>query len=238
MDMVATYAASKSWTIRPNIVLVEGTSDEALFALANRLSMQSGTKLLGDEICVVAAGRRDRGGTYGVARELITLRSMIPLVLDRHGWPAYRVMGLVDNDYAGRRIIKDLLRLDRGTAEYRDIVAVRPVTPAFVQMDPHGRQAECDLANLPHRDLDWEIEDALSPRLLRVFEQRHANLAPRKVHQGGKTHHEFTADGKTAFLRLAQQEAKFADLAGVVAIVRMIRSMFGLAAPTDSSREC
>lgn len=229
MDMIAAYAASKPWTLRPNIVLVEGTSDEALFALADRLSADVGRALLGDEICVVAAGRRDRGGTFGVARELITLRSMVPLVLDRQGRPAYRVMGLVDNDTEGRRIITDLLRLDRGTVELRDIVAVRPITPIFGRPDPRGRQAEYDLVNLPYHNLDWEIEDTLSSRLLRLFEQRHPQLAPQKSLRGGKTHHEFTKDAKTALHRLAQQEATLDDLAGVIAIARMIRSMFGLA---------
>ena len=233
MDMLATYAASKPWTLRPNIVLVEGTSDESLFGLADKLSMDAGRTLLGHEICIVAAGRRDRGGTFGVARELITLRSIVPLVLDRQGTPAYKVMGLVDNDAAGRRIITDVLRLDRGAVEFRDIVAMRPIAPVFSRPDPPGRRAECDLANLPHRSLDWEIEDVLSARLLRLFERRHPRLGPRKSQQGGKVHHEFTADAKTALHRLAQQEATLDDLAGVVAIVRMIRSIFGLAVPAD-----
>ena len=233
MDVLAIYAASKPWTLRPNIVLVEGTSDEGLFMLADRLSKCAGRTLLGDEICIAAAGRRDRGGTFGVARELITLRSMVPLVLDRRGNPAYRVMGLVDNDAAGRQIIEDVLRLDRGTAEFRDIVAVRPITPAFGRPDPRGRQAEYDLANLPHRNLDWEIEDTLSSRLLGLFKQRHPHLAPEASQQGGKTHHKFTTDAKKAFHRLAQQEARLDDLAGVVAIVRMVRSVFGLAVSVD-----
>lgn len=226
--MVATYAASKPWNLRPNIVLVEGTSDEALFALADTLSTNSGRHLLGAEICVVAAGRRDRGGTFGVARELITLRSMLPLVLDRQGRPAYRVIGLVDYDVAGRRIIQDLLRLDRGALEFRDIVAVRPVTSTFAQPDPRARKSECDLSNLPHRNLDWEIEDALSPRLLSLFERRHPRLTPQKFQQGGKTHHEFTNEAKTALHRLVRQEATLQDLEGLVAIVRMLRSMLGL----------
>lgn len=222
------YAASKPWALRPNIVLVEGTSDESLFALADRLSASVGQTLLGNEICVVAAGRRDHGGTFGIARELITLRSMMPLVLDRHGRPAYRVIGVVDNDDAGRRIIKDLLRLDRGTAEYRDIVAIRPIAPAFARPDPRDRQAECDLANLPYRTLDWEIEDAMSSRLLRIFEKTHPHFVRRKDHQGGKDHYEFTADGKATFLRLVHREATLDDMKGLVQIIRMIRAMFGL----------
>lgn len=233
MDMINTYAASKPWTLRPNIVLVEGTSDEALFALADRLSVDAGRTLLGDDLCIAAAGQRDRGGTFGVARELITLRSMAPLVLDRYGVPVYRVMGLVDNDAAGRRIIDDVLRLDRGAVKFRDILAVRPIALTFGSLDPLGRQAEYDFVNLPHRTLDWEIEDTLSSRLLRLFERRYPQLAPRKSQQGGKTHHEFTPQAKATLHRFAQLEATLDDLVGVVAIVRMIRSMFGLAMPAD-----
>jgi len=140
-------------------------------------------------------------------------------------------MGLVDNDHAGRRIIQDVLRLDRGALEFRDIVAMRPINPVFVQPDPRGRKAECDLANLPHSNLDWEIEDTLSNRLLSLFERRHPNLAPQKSKQGGKTHHDFTASAKGAFHRLLQKEATLDDLSGVIAIVRMIRSVLGLPMP-------
>ena len=221
MDMVATYAASKAWALRPNIVLVEGTSDEALFRRADELSVHAGRVLLGNEICVVAAGRHDRGGTFGVVRELITLRSMVPYVLDRLGRPIYGVIGLVDNDEAGRRIIKDILRIDRSTFEFRDILAVRPVCPNFTRPDPRGRQREADLANLPYRTLDWEIEDTLSPRLLQLFDRRHPGMIIQRTRQiDCKTHHELTRDGKIALHRLVQREATLVDLAGVVAIVQ------------------
>lgn len=231
MDVLAIYAASKPWALRPNIVLVEGTSDEALFKRADELSINAGRVLLGDDICVVAAGRNDRGGTYGVVRELITLRSMVPIILDKNGRPAYRVIGLVDNDLAGRRIIKDFIRLDRGAVEVHDIVAVRPVTPKFAALDPSGRQREYDLANLPYRALDWEIEDALSPRLLQLFDQTHPGMITLRRRAGNKTHHELTTTGKTALHRLVRREAILEDLANIVQIVRMIRSILGLQAP-------
>jgi hypothetical protein len=231
MDMVAMYAASKAWTLRPNIVLVEGTSDEALFRRADELSVREGRVLLGDEICIVAAGRRDRGGTYGVARELITLRSMVPIVLDRQGRPAYRVMGLVDNDEPGRRIIRDVIRMDRSAVEFHDIVAVRPVTPTFVQLDPLGRQREYDFVNLPYRTLDWEIEDALSPRVLKLFDRRHPGMITQRRRESDKTHYEVTKEGKIALHRLSQREATLEDLASVVEIVKMLRSILGLQVP-------
>lgn len=225
MDMVATYAASKAWSVRRNIVLVEGSSDEAVFKLADELSAKAGRLLLGDDISIVAAGQRDRGGTFGVARELITLRSIIPLVLDRHGKPFYRVIGLVDSDVAGRRIIRDVVRMDRGALEFRDIVALRPVSPQFVRTDPPGREMECELANLPYRDLEWEIEDTLSSRLFQIFEQRFPNLNIGKNHQGDKTHYELTPEGKNALHKIIHQEATLEDMVGVEMIVRMLRSM-------------
>jgi hypothetical protein len=228
MDMLATYAASKPWALRSNIVLVEGTSDEALFRRADDLSIKAGRVLLGDDICLVAAGRNDRGGTYGVVRELITLRSMVPIVLDQKGRPTYRVMGLVDDDGAGRRIIKDFIRLDRGAVEFHDIVAIRPVTPKFVSFDPLGRRREYDLANLPYRTLDWEIEDALSPRLLQLFDQTNPGMITQHRHAGDKTHHELTPAGKAALHRLVHRESTLEDLARIVQIVRMIRSILGL----------
>ncbi len=228
MDMLAAYVASKPWVLRPNIVLVEGTTDEALFQRADELSIQAGGTLLGNELSIVAAGQRDRGGTFGVARELITLRSMVPLVLDRQRRPAYRVIGLVDNDHAGRQIIKDVLKLDRAAAEFRDIVAMRPVSLNFASRFPADRKRESELANGPYRTLDWEIEDAVSARVIRLFEQRHSNLKPRKVRAADKTHHEFSKDGKTAFHRVAQAEATLDDLKEVVSIVAMIKAVMGL----------
>jgi hypothetical protein len=228
MDMVAAYVASKPWVLRRNIVLVEGTTDEALFRRADQLSTQAGLTLLGNEISIVAAGQRDRGGTFGVARELITLRSIVPLVLDRQGRPAYRVIGLVDNDHAGRQIIKDVLKLDRAAAEFRDIVTMRPINLPFASRFPADRQRESELANRPYRNLDWEIEDAVSARLIQLFEKRHSDLKPRKIRAVDKTHHEFSKDGKTAFHRIAQAQATLDDLKEVVSIVAMIRAVMGL----------
>jgi hypothetical protein len=233
VDLVAEYSAQRNWTLRPNIVLVEGTLDEALFKRADELSNRAGRTLLGDEISFVAAGRRDRGGTFGVARELITLRSIAPCVLDRSGRPAYRVMGLVDNDNAGRRIIGDVLRLDRSAFEFRDIVALRPVCPEFTKPDPQDRKHECDLVNLPYKTLDWEIEDVLSQRLFQEFEKNHADKVSRRECEGDKTHYELTVSGKTALHRLVQTESTLEDLDGVVEVVKMVRTLLGLSAPSN-----
>ena len=104
MDAIAAYGMSKGWRLGRRVVLVEGTSDEALLKLTNKLATSVGVDLLGQDISIVAAGEHDRGGTYGVGRELITLRAMTPYILDRDGSQVYRIVGLLDNDYAGLSI--------------------------------------------------------------------------------------------------------------------------------------
>lgn len=228
MDIVAVYVASKAWTLRRNLVLVEGTQDEAVFGLADRLSTAAGKPILGNDISVVAAGRRDRGGTYGVARELITLRSMIPMVLDRNGRQMYRVVALVDNDHAGRQIINDVVKMDRSAAEFRDIVTMRPSSPVFTSSDVSVRRREYDNANRTYANLNWEMEDALSPRLLQLLDTRNPKAITSRRQMGGKTHHEITVEGKVQLSRIALDEANLADLAGIVRVGMMLRSMLGL----------
>ncbi|CAN2534750.1 hypothetical+protein [Methylocapsa aurea] len=228
MDMIARYAASKSWTLRPNIVLVEGTSDEALFRRADELSRLAGQVLLGDNISIVAAGRGDQGGTFGVARELIALRSYAPLVLDKRGFLAYRIVALVDNDHAGRQIIQDVTRLDRSAVEFQDIVALRPVIPKFIKTDPLSRQHECNLANLPYGMMDWEIEDTLSPKLIAKFEKANPDIIVERTVNRDKIHYNLEDSAKAVLHLFVQREAALEDLSGVVEIVHMLRAILGL----------
>lgn len=47
-----------------------------LFELAARLEREAtGQDLIGTDLAIIAAGERDRGGTQGVIRELVSLRS-------------------------------------------------------------------------------------------------------------------------------------------------------------------
>ena len=136
MDAIAAYGMSKGWCLCKHIVLVEGTSDEALLKLSDKLARSIDVELLGEEISVVAAGEFKRGGTYGVGRELITLRAMAPYILDRGGEPVYRIVGLFDNDSAGRRMIEDVTKIDRGVIEFRDVMRLWPIMPKQVGAPP------------------------------------------------------------------------------------------------------
>ena len=228
MDAIATYGMSKGWHLKRYIVLVEGTSDEALFVLADELSRAAGVELFGQQISIVAAGEQDCGGTYGVGRELITLRSMAPYILDRDGNPYYRTIGLLDDDHAGRRIIEDISKIDRSALEFRDIVRLRPNMPRLVGACPGEWKRASEYANSQFRELDWEIEDTLSERLVTAFSMQFGYAIRDKMSKGGRTHFELTRGGKREFHRLIHREATLNDLSGVVDVVRLLRALFGM----------
>ena len=228
MDAIAAYGMSKGWDLCRNIVLVEGTSDEALFKLSDKLARSVGVELLGKEISVVAAGESKRGGTYGVGRELITLRAMAPYILDREGDPVYRIVGLFDNDCAGRRMIEDIARIDRGVIEFRDVLRLWPIMPRQVAAPPDCARMVSELENAAFCGLDWEIEDTLSERLISRFAGAFPHTIRQRVTLGERTHLEFTREGKRELHALVQREASLDDLAGVVDVLRFLRALFGL----------
>lgn len=228
MDAITAYAASRGWTLKRNIVVVEGSTDEALFKLASYFASRVQVELLGQEISIVAAGERDLGGTFGVGRELITLRSMAASILDARGDPMYRVIGVVDDDHAGRKVIADIANIDRGVLEFRDILRLRPVMPVITGADPQQLRAASNLANLPFGGLDWEVEDVLSGGLLAQLAKQQPADVLRRDTRGGRTHHELTKVGKRELHKLVQRHAVLADLGGVVGIIRTLRAMFGL----------
>lgn len=77
LDHIARYGQALGWTLRPKTLLVEGTSDVEIFELAARLEREAtGQDLIGTDLAIIAAGERDRGGTQGVIRELVSLQSI------------------------------------------------------------------------------------------------------------------------------------------------------------------
>lgn len=68
-------------------MLVEGTSDVTLFGLAADHYFRKHRKALLADMAIVAAGEGDRGGTHGVIRELVTLRSLAAVHLSPTGRP-------------------------------------------------------------------------------------------------------------------------------------------------------
>ena len=228
MDAIAAYGMSKGWRLGRRIVLVEGTSDEALLKLTNQLAMSVGIDLLCGDISIVAAGEYDRGGTYGVGRELITLRSMAPYILDRDGSQFYRVVGLLDNDYAGRKIISDIANIDRSVVEFRDILRIWPVMPHQMGGIPDEVRQTTEQENAAFCGLDWEIEDVISETLIARFAARFPHTIRQQVTTGDRTHFDLTREGKRELHRLIHRQASLSDLAGVVEVLVSLRGLFGL----------
>ena len=228
MDAIAMYAASKGWCLKQNVVLVEGTSDEALFRLANELARTVGIDLLGPEICVVAAGKRDRGGTFGVGRELIALRALAPYILDRRGFPCYKIIGLVDDDHAGRQVVENILKIDRGVIEFRDVLRLRPIVIHGFGMSTDRIRRASEEANAPYCELDWEIEDTLSERLFGMLCVQCPAAIQLRQSKNGRTHFELTRSGKQMLHGLVHREGTLMDLTGIVDVVRCLRATFGL----------
>ena len=230
-DLVLSYARARGWRVQRNNVLLEGTTDEALFRLArNREKARSGVDLFDDGVRFIAAGKGDRGGTTGVLRELTTLRSLSECVLDRNGRPRYRFVGLVDNDMAGRRSVKGARSFDPNIREYRDLFRIRPVMPTTGNLDLKTLERSCERLNANFRGLDWELEDLLPEQLMDAFVKTAPSVVRKRVHVCGKVHWELAPEGKGRLHKYVRMRATWCDLGGVLGVIRAMRFVLKLPA--------
>jgi hypothetical protein len=229
LDAVATYALSLGFRITPRTVLVEGTSDVDIFELAARLEFESnGSRLLGPDLSIIAAGSRDLGGTRGVLRELIGLRALARTCLLPNGRPRYRITGLFDNDKAGRQAIKTIRDLDTSVLEYKDVFRLWPMMPLTTNLDPTGMQKVFERENAPFKGLDWELEDLFPEGFVEAFAAERGNAIVRKSCVSGKTHCDFTQDGKARLHHFVKQNAVHSDVLGVIQVLKAMRCYLGL----------
>jgi hypothetical protein len=229
LDHVARYALSLGLVIRPRTVLVEGVSDVSLFEIAARLEQrQSGLDMFENGLAIVAAGEGDRGGTYGVIRELIVFRALARTLLLPNGRPKYRFIGVFDNDRAGRQAVKSLRDVDSSVLEFKDVFRLRPVMPRPTNLDPKSLHAAFEESNEAHKGLDWELEDALAPDFLGAFLAEHSGAVARSGAIGGRIHRDLTRDGKARLHHYVKVHAMHRDVQGVVDILRAIRLYLGL----------
>lgn len=228
LDFVARYGLSQGWVLKPKIVLVEGTTDAEMFSLANKLSKKDGLDLFGDHLAIIAAGIGDNGGTRGVIRELIALRGISRSYLTPSGSPVYRVIGLFDNDKAGRGAVKSAINLDASIAEFKDVFRVQPEMPASGTLDPTALGKQFVSLNEKYKGMDWEIEDALPKGLVDALVDERPNAVLKTEESAGRIHREFTRDGKSQLHRLAAQNAILSDLSGIIDLIHCIRFYFNL----------
>lgn len=228
MDIVARYGVSRGWRLLPRSVLVEGTSDVALFELAaSHFHMKTGKSLLSD-IAIVAAGEGDRGGTHGVVRELVVLRSLASTYLSSTGTPVYRIIGLFDNDTAGQKAVNGARMVDASIAEYRDVFRLRPVMPKTGSLDTATLQRGFDNQNASYRGLSWELEDLLGESLIRLFLEENPTALVREFCVAGATHRELTRDGKSKLVRFCKEYADLSSLQGLIDVLHALRHYLGL----------
>ena len=186
---------SQGLSVRPRTVLVEGTTDVALFEMAARLEQKvTGTALLGSELAIVAAGIGDLGGTRGVIRELHCLRGLARGCLLPNGRPRYRFVGLFDNDKAGRQAVGAARDLDSSIIEYKDVFRLRPVMPLPGNLDPVSVGRAFDQQNATYKGLDWELEDFLPPEFLDAFVAEHPTAISHTKTLSQKIHRDLTRD--------------------------------------------
>lgn len=229
LDPVARYGASIGFQLRRRNVLVEGSTDVDLFRLAARLEeRQTGSRLLEPDLNIVAAGDGDKGGAGGVGRELMILRNIARTCLTEAGAPRYRFIGLFDNDEAGRKAIVRVRGLDNSLLEFKDLFRLWPVMPTDCNLDPGALQKAFLLSNASHKGLDWEIEDYLSDEFVEQFCVDHPTARARIRSEGGRTHRDFTRDGKARLHRFIRENAIFQDVKPIVGVIKALRFYLGL----------
>ena len=229
VDAVAQYALSLGYEIRPKVVLVEGTTDVALFKLAANSELEAtGKKLIDEQLCFIAAGEGDRGGTLGVIRELMCFRGLCRAFLLPNGRPRYRVVALFDNDRAGRLSLQEARRLDGSLLEFKDLFLLHPVMPLTSNLDLLSLKREFERENQKYRGLDWEPEDLLPESFIKCFEEEFPSAAGRSKEINGLTHRDYTRDGKARLHRFVKDHAMREDLLQVIGLLQAMRCYLGI----------
>lgn len=215
--------------------MVEGTTDVELFQLAVRLERaNSGIDLMCNDLAIVAAGERDRGGVQGVVRELVALRGMARTCLLQNGRPRYRFVGLFDNDAAGKHAVKLARDIDSSILEYKDVLRLWPIMPLPGNLDPGAVQRAFERENAGYKGLDWELEDMLPQKFIEAFLSEYPMAVSHTKSIGDKVHRDLTRDGKARLHRFVKQHAMHADLGAVVDTLNAIRHYLNLPSATKS----
>lgn len=228
LDIVARYGLSRKWHLRQRSVLVEGTSDVTLFGLAANHYLRKHHKALLADMAIVAAGEGDRGGTHGVIRELVTLRSLAAVHLSPTGRPVYRVIGLFDSDTAGNKAVRGAREVDASIIEYRDVFRLRPAMPKDGSLDPSALQRSFERLNEPYQGLSWELEDLVDAEFMELFLSERPSALMREETMSGSTHRELTRDGKSQLVRFCKDHAELQDLAKIVEVLHALRHYLNL----------
>lgn len=226
VSLFEEYCVRRGWPARRGTVVVEGTSDVDYFQKAGGLLRCSFSFCLLSDLAVVAAGEKDRGGTTGVLREVNLLKSLASL--DRLGQRSRRVIGLLDNDGAGRSAASHA-RKGLGLDEFKDFITLQPRMPV---------QGSLDLVTLRKMfegrkvsGLDWEVEDLVGEEIVNFVAEENPSRVIRTERSEGFRHTEWTKDGKSALRRAFLDHATTADVEVFAFAFQTIRFLLGLPNP-------
>jgi hypothetical protein len=227
--IVQLWAQQLSWRVSKGNVIVEGQSDVFYFEHAARLYKSAfGIDPLGEDLSVIAAGQADAGGVDGVNDRFRAAHQLAAVDVHPDGALKYRFIGLFDNDEEGRRAFGRGAGLSRHIVGYRDLFLLHPVMPlANGATAATVKQRAIDL-NRDYLQLDWEIEDLVSPEIYRVFEADHSHEIRRSKTIAGKTHRDLTWAGKVKLRQCVKDYAELADLHEFIVLIRALRNYLRL----------
>jgi hypothetical protein len=226
---VAQFAHSQGWRFGRRNLLVEGTSDVALFQLASDLYEQAtGACLIADDFRVIAAGLREQGGVGAVERKFFVFYELNQADSDLPKSERVLLLPLLDDDDAGRSTFRSITQQRHPFKEYVDVFLLKRRYP------PIPLRSNDYLLQLKHLNRGWEgmdceTEDLLEHDFLRAFHSEHpSSLHRQPVVRNGGHHMEWTRDGKSALHQFARRHAMLSDVMGLVTLLRYMRWIFHL----------
>ena len=159
-------------------------------------------------------------------RRLSLVRQLADVDRDAEGRIRHHFVGLLDNDPAGRSALMIANRFDRRVQPYEDLFLLKPKMPVFaIGMD---RSIEVTRVNMAYSQLDWEVEDLCSERILVQFERENPGAVVSRVERGGLVHREFDPNEKSELRRLFCETATIADAKGFLALLKTMRRYLNL----------
>ena len=190
--------------------------------------MAHGVPILDDDFRVCAAGKGDDGGVEGVNRMLVTWSQLAAADRDRNGRQRYRFVGLLDNDPAGRIGLSRLTTFTSRLQEFRDIFLLFPTMPILDSRGMPYIQDSFRQLSKSVGDSRFEIEDLVSPKLLRRFEQLYPSEVRKREPFGTRLHYHFTGPGKSKFKVFVLENGSVEDFCDFFVVIKALRSYLGL----------
>ena len=218
-------ASKRGWSLLHGNVMVEGTSDVAYFALANKLYVRThGKNLLGVDFSMFAAGVGDQGGTFGMSERFPALFEMASLDVDASDKRRFRVIALVDDDKMGQSAVAGITKGHRQIIEYKTIFRLRRIMPLKAG-SPKSLAEKTKAANESYGTLECTIEDLLDTKLIEKFIliMPQAIYKPNSIAASG-IHRHWTEDGKRKLLQYTKNHANLEEMKHLVEILKALRS--------------